>query len=94
MKKNSLIIILAITLILSMGGLFVFSRLDKNLGSNSKQPQPSPKITQPKDEPSDAPAPSETEDPELEAMPTVSEETDLETIEKELDQTQILEEDF
>ncbi len=94
MKQNSLIVVLAVALILFLGGLYLFSHMNENLDSSSNPAQPGTEISQPKKQPSDSPDPTATTDPKLETMPTISKDNDLETIKQELDQTKILEEDF
>ncbi len=100
MKRDSTLIILLVSFLLIFSGAYIFleSKQDKLNESAQTSATPTPSPQGAKDDTATDAADTQpatgSADEELEAMPTVSEEVDLDTIEQELDETQILEEDF
>ncbi len=96
MKNNLLFLLVLVALFLTaMGALYYqyrfgeFAQLEEvTTEIEVVEETPAPETVEPEAELSPAP------DEELEAQPTLSADDDLETIQTELEQTEILEEDF
>ncbi len=97
MKNNALFLVTMIALlIVGLGALYYQYRageFEDGRLEMTASPAPTQQVM-PTETPQEGTASAQTQDEELETMPTVSEETDLDTIEQELEETQILEEDF
>lgn len=95
MKNNTLFLIVMLALLITgLGALYYQYQMGElELGSSdlTATPVPTARVEQKAD--TATPAATET-DAGLEQMPTVSDSTDLETIEQELEGTIILEENF
>jgi len=96
MKQDSKIILILLTIALFSSGLYfvIKSQQQPNQIDNAFVDQlPAPSGAEELDE-GHAPGGEAAADPSLTAQPSLSDGTDLGTIEQELDQTNILEEDF
>ncbi len=95
MKNNTLFLVVMLALLITgLGALYYQYQMGElELGSSdlTATPVPTTRVEQERDTATSAA--TET-DSELEEMPNVSENTELETIEEELEGTVILEEDF
>jgi len=98
MKKDSKIILILLIIGLLSSGIYFFIRSQQDNNPNQIENQ---FINQPAEvreeqisEPTPIPDGKKVSDPTLEAQPSISENSDLNTIEQELEETEILEEDF
>ncbi len=98
MKQDSKIILILLIAALLSSGIYFFLKARQNDNpmqiENQFIEQPTEIREDDNPQPTLIPDGEEAGDPTLEAQPSISENSDLKTIEQELEETEILEEDF
>ena len=99
MKQDSTLIILLVSFLLVFSGAYIFLESQQQSLNDAEPPaaasQPAQETTgETESAASQADIQPQPTDTEIEAVPTLSEDADLETVERELEQTKILEEEF